>query len=861
MSQKSSLENDLSDNASTDSYNSNGMNESTDSIQVSIDTLNYYLRRYKQKKQLAYLCQAIFYAVTGFVLISFLDLEPILQYLTVSIIGIFSLSLLLKRQSYRAISLENFLEHLNRQFSEYQESAQLVNQPNEQLSLLKQIQKKFVYNLIERDISNGQIKKVLPAWPWKDFLIPLVALIISLLVSWYVVPKFSSEEFTSRNSEPEKLSQQDDKLAPKLTSSLIQITPPQYTKLPSIELEDLNLEILEGSQVEWSVQFNSQNNKSLQWLLIDADNNQYELTLQDDARYQLKLNVQQTTFYRFGFVDPFSQHQEPTMLDNIYSIAVIRDQLPKIRLAEPSQTLVEIPKSEEANFNIEAHIEDDFGINSVSILASVAKGSGEAVKFRDETFMFDSFENLGSKSVYKKSWSLKSLGMEPGDEVYFSVIALDNKAPEPQRNKSSSVIVRWLDDEIVETAVEGIQIRFIPEFFRSQRQIIIETEQLIADRKDLFPTVFKEKSVDLGFSQRDLKEKYGQYLGDEFGEGPAPDSVEMHGLADGYHGGEDVAQGEASAGLASHLEHLLEKGDGDDHAGHNHSDPAGGHTGGHEHQHGSEDPFGNSMVDSSDLSGASELIAQFAHNHGSAEIGPLSKRDPKSWMKRAVSVMWQAELHLMMHEPEKALPYEYEAYQYLKLARQAEKIYVKRLGFEPPPVKESNRLTGELKDILTYETSVEDIADESADASIISVSYQALNDPENRNKLSKNAKKQLSLLRDRLLELSETRPVLISYAATVEKVLVADSLILNDCDQCIDSLQAKLWQLAKRPISLPNVRGEVLKSNIESAQEFLNNINQLNSLILQTNDDLGDSGQIERSGRQESILKSEVRND
>ena len=60
------------------------------------------------------------------------------------------------------------------------------------------------------------------------------------------------------------------------------------------------------------------------------------------------------------------------------------------------------PKSEEANFNIEAHIEDDFGINSVSILASVAKGSGEAVKFRDETFMFDSFENLGSKSVYKK---------------------------------------------------------------------------------------------------------------------------------------------------------------------------------------------------------------------------------------------------------------------------------------------------------------------------------------------------------------------------------------------------------------------------------------------------------------------------
>jgi len=56
-------------------------------------------------------------------------------------------------------------------------------------------------------------------------------------------------------------------------------------------------------------------------------------------------------------------------------------------------------------------------------------------------------------------------------------------------------------------------------------------------------------------------------------------------------------------------------------------------------------------------------------------------------MKQAIANMWNAELHLMMSEPALALPYEKEALKFLTQAKNAERIYVKRLGFEPPPVK------------------------------------------------------------------------------------------------------------------------------------------------------------------------------
>src|SRR5690606_41643874 len=51
--------------------------------------------------------------------------------------------------------------------------------------------------------------------------------------------------------------------------------------------------------------------------------------------------------------------------------------------------------------------------------------------------------------------------------------------------------------------------------FRSQRQLIIDTERLIAEKPVIPKQEFNARSNELGFDQKSLRLKYGQFMGDE----------------------------------------------------------------------------------------------------------------------------------------------------------------------------------------------------------------------------------------------------------------------------------------------------------------------------------------------------------
>ncbi|MGB0495291.1 MAG: hypothetical protein ACPGJI_02960, partial [Kangiellaceae bacterium] len=496
----------------------------------------------------------------------------------------------------------------------------------------------------------------------------------------------------------------------------------------------------------------------------------------------------------------------------------------------PKESLTEFTKSSIPSFELVVNVSDDYDISSAIIQASVAKGSGEAVKFRDKVFEFEQISQLKTKSVkqgnqsrptrssfrYGKRWQLSELDMEPGDEVYFYVVAKDNKKPEHQLTKSSSVIVRWLDDEETEIAAEGIRIGYIPEYFRSQRQIIIETTQLIEDRSDLDTATFKERSVDLGHSQSDLKTKYGQYLGDEFGEGPE----EHFGLADGYHGGEVSDAGVSHSSYSEKDAHDEEHNEAD----HEEQNEYKNNPLQREHVEVSDESMGHET----DLSGASELVSQFTHNHGTVEIAPLSKRDPKTWMKMAVNEMWQAELHLMLSEPAKALPFEKKAYKYLKQARKADRIYAKRLGFEPPPVTEERRLTGEMSEVKSSTIEVKGHVEDSSSEKLYRALFALINQwmmlDEEQKILFKLSNVQLELiksLKNNLLQQATVRPVLIKYVAILEQVIIKQSLYLADCDECIKDLYARLWIFISDSKSLPLTRVRSTGISKDNEKQYL----------------------------------------
>src|SRR6202040_3230230 len=72
-------------------------------------------------------------------------------------------------------------------------------------------------------------------------------------------------------------------------------------------------------------------------------------------------------------------------------------------------------------------LQADYGITDASIVATSARGSGDAVKFKEQVLRWDR-AFTGSQPTYDlfKTIDLAALGLKPGDELYFYCRAKDN---------------------------------------------------------------------------------------------------------------------------------------------------------------------------------------------------------------------------------------------------------------------------------------------------------------------------------------------------------------------------------------------------------------------------------------------------
>ena len=649
---------------------------------------------------------------------------------------------------WRNLSTDNFLLHLNRRFPDFEESAQLLVREADALGPLQQLQRERAFAVFKKNLAQVEQWQTPFHSRWPAIILLSCGLLYMLTGQ---LASLAGKIVPENLITPAGLL--GDSGSPGLKDILIRIQPPAYTGLAFFETDQLDIELPEGSRVDWRLSFATTDDK---FALLVSPDTRVDLVAEADDKLHGHAVINQTGLYRI--VRNPGGKEETT--GDIYSLAVTLDQAPDIRFIEPQVSSLEIPRSGPANFKSQALVKDDYGVKNVDILASVAKGSGEGVKFRDEKLEFDQYVETEKGLLYEKSWDLEALGMEPGDEVYFTVIASDNRQPEANTGRSETLIVRWLDDEVDGLAAEGLAIDFIPEFFKSQRQIIIDTEQLIEDKPHLPLQAFKDSSYETGQAQADLKQKYGQYLGDEFGEGPGEQFEPRTDASDG--GGET-----------------------DEHDAHNHGGDHGGEI--------------NNENSGQNLNNMADIVRLFGHDHGDPEIGPITRRNPVALMKRAVNEMWQAEKHLMQAEPELALPFEYEAYKYLKLARQADRIYVKRLGFEPPPVSEERRLTGELDEILSYRLStVEPVIDpgsEQWNQRLLKSTYLLLTSYSSQYELDDSDRELLQRLSIEFTNWSQQRAALIRHAATLEKLSLAGQLNLDNCESCLQDLEHTIWNL------------------------------------------------------------------
>jgi hypothetical protein len=123
----------------------------------------------------------------------------------------------------------------------------------------------------------------------------------------------------------------------------------------------------------------------------------------------------------------------------------------------------------------------------------------------------------------------------------------------------------------------------------------------------------------------------------------------------------------------------------------------------HDHQeHESESKFSNPIYNETP-----ELEA-YVHAHDESELSTFLDANVKAKLKEALTNMWEAELYLRTYRPNEALPFEYKALKLIKEVKRASRIYVERMGFEPPPIdEEKKRLTGDLDKIDAQTTEDE----------------------------------------------------------------------------------------------------------------------------------------------------------
>ena len=625
------------------------------------------LQKFKKRWQVLLWLKIVIYAFgiaifSGFIFASLILAIPI--FLITILIG----SLVLK--PWR-LSLEFISWFADSKINDLEYSSGLLLQEENLSGLAKLQQQKIANRLALKQAELNPEVNIL-----KPTLIATILIIIGLMVFQFGILDLDSSN-GNQSSDEETISfiPKDSIVGKTVPPSLIHqkttIKYPSYTNLATRTSSTMEIKALIGSTVSWELGFDSK----LSSVSMESMGTSYSMKLKGD-KYTRSNSLNVSGFYNFKFIDTLGNEYA----SKLYSIEVFEDRSPEIEIKGiPKFLTFEI--EDDKRFSFSTVITDDFGIGDAYIIATVSKGSGESVKFREEKLLFK--ESVKPRVKYlelSKSIDLDQFKMEAGDELYFYVEALDLKQPISGKARSETYFAVIKDTTNNQFEVEGTMgADLMPDYFRSQRQLIIDTEKLISERKKISKTQFNTTSNELGFDQKALRLKYGQFMGDE-----ADSGLDLHNQDT------DDAQVEDKDPLAEYTH---------DHDG--------------ENDHNLVDKKESAKLDET----SKNPLSQFTHDHDNAEESTLFTDSLKSKLRQALDLMWDAELQLRMYAPEKSLPYQYKILQLLQDIKNSARIYVHRIGFDPPPIKNEVRLTGKIDEVGNFE-KLENLGDSENDVFI-----------------------------------------------------------------------------------------------------------------------------------------------
>lgn len=541
---------------------------------------------------------------------------------------------------------------------------------------------------------------------------------------------------------------------PRLVAQALRIEPPAYTGLPARDEPGLEGRVAEGARLRWRLRFDPQ---PAQAALVFHDGERLPLR-RAGGEWTAQRALAKSALYRIEASDgPRAQARR------LYRLDVVPDRPPQLRVLQPERGLTLLAPGQKI-WPLAFEASDDYGVAPTARLrVTLAQGSGEQITFREHSVELRG-SGGGNARRFVHRLDLAALGFAVGDDLIVQLGVADNRAPQPQTALSPSLILRWPADAGSEaTGIEGMVKTVLPAYFRSQRQIIIDAEALIAQRRKLDGDAFVAKSDAIGVDQRLLRLRYGQFLGEE-AEGepklPTNDSEQDH----------------------TGPEHAGHERDGD---GHERGEHAAQPVGGHDHDRaaaaGDKPVFGES----------GPVLEEFGHTHDHAEAATLLDPQTRALLKSALDQMWQSELHLRQGHPQQALPFAYKALGFIKQVQQASRIYLARVGPELPPIDESRRLGGDRAGLARREDA---LAPASAADPLPARLWRELEAPPSQPVDYAALERWLGANAGRV-------PDPLAFAAALAALRDRP-----DCGECRARLRGLLWPLLQRPAAAVRAR-------------------------------------------------------
>ncbi|MCI0692369.1 DUF4175 domain-containing protein [candidate division KSB1 bacterium] len=439
-------------------------------------------------------------------------------------IAIFLVWIRLRRSARIDASL--MARHLNRTRPELEESCQLLLKS--ELTVLEEMQRRRVL----QEMSNWQAQPRLPhdvlraAW---IFLAALTALALGVTIgaSFYSPSAPRPVPSATLAQRQDSLASATTHLALEIEAIQIEIVPPAYTGQAKRVLSQFEINTEAGAQITWHL---TTNQPLPAGTLIFSDGDTLALRQTGARRYVAQRVIQESGFY---FIE-LRQTQKEVFRSDYHKIEVTPDREPIIIVMSPEQSRLDLTPGQKPRMTLQAVADDDYGLGKAEIIATMARGSGEAVKFREDTLAFGTITKRSLRRwELRKELDLAALGMAPGDELYFFIEAADNRVPTANRCRSETYFIALKDTATIEFSISGgLAVNYLPEYFRSQRQIIIDTEKLIAEKNQLSESEFKKRANNLGLDQQALRFRYSQYLGDEFEDGAEEEAMPQQSAAD-----------------------------------------------------------------------------------------------------------------------------------------------------------------------------------------------------------------------------------------------------------------------------------------------------------------------------------------